>query len=277
MVVPRPAAGRTRLARGALRPGSDAARAIGGYAAVAIVAAAVWSSVGGGAPSPAAAANGASPGTVTKVEAGAELFNQTCAACHGADGAGTSNGPDIRASGAALTDFMLRTGRMPLAAPGFQAQREDPAFNADEIASLVAYVTSLGEGPPIPDVVTGGGDVGRGRELYTANCAACHGPAAGGGAVGGGFVAPPLAPASDLEVGEAVVGGPGPMPRFSLDQQSLRDLVAYVAYLRNPPNPGGATAPAVGPVTEGFIAGLVLLALIVVARWIAVRQREAPR
>lgn len=273
MVEPRRRRGDAGDPGGFARRRADVARAACGYLAVAVIAAGAWTALLGAGEPTSAATPSAPPGTVTQVDAGAALFNQSCAACHGPGGAGTANGPEIRDAGAALTDLMLRSGRMPLAAPGLPDRRGDPAFDEDQITALVAYVASLGAGPPIPGQVTGG-DVGSGRALFNANCAACHGPAGGGGAVGGGFVAPPLAPPTDQEVAEAIVGGPGPMPRFGFDEQRLRDLVAYVHFLRNPPSPGGASAPAVGPVTEGFIAGLVLLALLLVARWIAVRQHE---
>ena len=59
-----------------------------------------------------------------------------------------------------------------------------PGWRA-EMEALVAYVSSLGQGPAIPNVVIQGADVAHGREIYNANCAACHGPAGGGGAVVG--------------------------------------------------------------------------------------------
>jgi ubiquinol-cytochrome c reductase cytochrome c subunit len=209
---------------------------------------------------------------VTEASAGEGLFLTSCAACHGPQGAGTSVGPDIRQAGAALADFVLRTGRMPLADPANPDQRGAPLFSDVEIQALVAYVASLGNGPAIPNVVTSGADTARGRDLFVANCAACHGPAGGGGAVGGGFIAPPLVGDDATTVGEAAITGPGPMPRFSFAPEDLNDLAAYVEYLRDAPHPGGATGPAVGPVTEGFIAGLVLLGLLLVARWVAVRR-----
>ena len=119
-----------------------------------------------------------------------------------------------------------------------------------------------------------GAETGRGRELFVANCAACHGPAGGGGAVGGGFVAPALSGADPTTVGEAVITGPGPMPRFSFSPSELNDLAAYVEFLRAAPHPGGATGPAVGPVTEGFVAGLALLGLMLVAWLVAVRRER---
>ena len=85
---------------------------------------------------------------------------------------------------------------------------------------------------------------------------------------------PDLREADPQTVGEAVVTGPGPMPRFSFTPEQLRDLAAYAVSLRNGPHPGGITGPTVGPVTEGFIAGLGLLVLLLVARFIGVRQRR---
>lgn len=93
--------------------------------------------------------------------------------------------------------------------------------------------------------------------------------------MGGGFVAPALNQADATTVGEAVITGPGPMPRFSFTPDQLDNLAAYVAFLRNAPHPGGATSPEVGPVTEGFIAGVTLLGLLLVARWVGVRHETA--
>ncbi len=217
------------------------------------------------------------PGALTSVTTagrGEELFLTSCAACHGPQGAGTANGPDIRTAGAALADFELRTGRMPLGDQGPPARRGTPKFDDADTRALVAYVASLGKGPAIPNVVVSGADLNAGRRLFVNNCSACHGPAAGGGAVGGGFVAPALTSADPTTVGEAVVTGPGPMPRFSFSPDELNSLAAYVQFLRDPPHPGGATAPAVGPVTEGFVAGLALLGLLLVARWVAVRRER---
>ncbi len=263
-------------------PASPPARAAGqstsirrlaiAYAAVLVagsLAIAVAGTVAGAVLPKATATAGAG---VIEVDRGSQLFLTSCAACHGSQGAGTANGPDIRNVGAALADFMLRTGRMPLADPGAPAKRGTPVFSDADRQAIVAYVASLGQGPAIPNVVTSGADLAAGRNIFVANCAACHGPAAGGGSVGGGFVAPALNQADATTIGEAVVSGPGPMPRFSFSPTQLDNLAGYVEYLRNPPNPGGASSPEVGPVTEGFVAGMTLLALLLVARWVAVRH-----
>jgi len=251
-----------------------------GYAVVLVLAgagAALGASRPPDATSDASAAAGSGFGSdsVTLAGRGADLFVTSCASCHGPKAAGTSVAPDIRSSGAALVDLVLRTGRMPLADPTLPQRRGPVAFSDEDIQALVAYVSSLGSGPGIPNVVVDGSEATRGRDLFTTNCAACHGPSGGGGSVGGGFVAPGLGLADPTTIGEAVVGGPGPMPRFSFSPEELNQLAAYVTYLRDAPNPGGASGPAVGPVTEGFIAGLTLLAILLVARWVGVR-RGAP-
>jgi ubiquinol-cytochrome c reductase cytochrome c subunit len=203
------------------------------------------------------------------VDAGRNLFLQSCAACHGPLGQGTALGPDITGAGAALADYVLRTGRMPLPDPNAPSQRRPPAFTPDQIADLVAFVASLDNGPPIPEVTTSGADLALGRDLFIANCAACHGASGSGDAVGGGFVAPSLHQADARTVAEAVTVGPGPMPRFSFQQDELNALAAYVEYLQTQPSPGGLPVAEIGPVPEGFIAGFVgLIALIVVVKWV---------
>ena len=207
-------------------------------------------------------------------EQGAALFLQNCASCHGPAGQGAAAGPPLLTAGAAGADFYLRTGRMPLGAPGQVPQRQEPHFGPEEIEALVAYVESLGVGPPIPQVTTGG-DVHRGWELYTANCAACHGSSGSGNAVGGGFAAANLHESEPLDIAEAMVVGPGVMPRFSFDQRDQDAIVAYVLFLRNSPSPGGVPLGGFGPVSEGFVAVVIGLSLFVaLARWVGHRPRD---
>src|SRR3954465_196862 len=165
---------------------------------------------------------------------GQALYEATCAACHGARGEGTADGPPIVNAGAALIDFMVRTGRMPLSRPDSPGQRGRPIFDDAEITALVEYAASFGEGPPIPNVqVSSASDLAAGRAEYTANCAACHGSGAGGDAVGGGAVAPPLLNTPPTQVAEAVRTGPGAMPAFDEHQipnDQLEGIAAYLAF-----------------------------------------------
>jgi ubiquinol-cytochrome c reductase cytochrome c subunit len=202
----------------------------------------------------------------------AALYLNSCASCHGQQGEGTAVGPSLVGVGAASVDFYLRTGRMPLGAPGQQPVRQDPAFNEAQIAALVDYVASFGQGPPIP-VVRGGGDVGRGFELYNANCAACHAATGAGNAVGGGFAAVGLGKATPQEIAEAVEIGPGVMPPFELSDEDRSSLIAYIEYLRAAPSPGGAPIGGTGPVAEGFVAVVIgLTGLVLIARFAGSRR-----
>jgi ubiquinol-cytochrome c reductase cytochrome c subunit len=203
----------------------------------------------------------------------ARLYLQNCASCHGPKGEGTSNGPSLAGVGAASVDFYLRTGRMPLAGPGQPAVRGEPRFSEEQIQALVAYVTSTagGGGPEVP-AVQGGGDVRRGWELYTANCAACHAATGGGNAVGGGFAAVGLGRATPTEIGEAMAIGPGAMPVFEFEGAERDDIVAYIEYLRSEPPPGGVPIGGNGPVSEGFVAVAVGLPLAILAAWFVGRR-----
>ena len=215
------------------------------------------------------------------VERGREPYLTGCATCHGQHGEGTSQGPDLRGVGAASADFQLSTGRMPNTAPDRQSVTKRSPYTRREIDDLVAFVASLGPGPPIPDVHHPSGDLQEGGQLFSENCAACHSAAGNGGALSLGRDAPTLHGASAVEVAEAVRTGPGNMPVFgprTFTRQQVNSIVRYVEYLRKPQNPGGVSLGLVGPITEGLVAILVGLgALMLITRWIEPRaMREEP-
>lgn len=208
---------------------------------------------------------------------GATLYAASCAACHGPGGQGTDAGPALTNAGAAAVDFMLRTGRMPLADPAQPVRRGRPAFGDADIRALVAYVAGFGAGPAIPDVaVTDGTDLAAGRAEYVATCAACHGAGGSGDAVGGGAIAPPLLGTAPTQVGEAIRIGPGAMPAFDerqVSDEQLSQIAAYLQFLRDRAAPGGATVGGVGPVAEGYVGWLVyLVVLLGITRWIERRR-----
>jgi ubiquinol-cytochrome c reductase cytochrome c subunit len=258
-------------------------RAAGGLAGLGSLVALGWIvTTGPLAPSPIPVA----PGAVVAAAAaqvngppGEILYTANCAACHGMGGEGTSNGPALTASGAAAVDFMLRTGRMPLPAPGETVRRARPAFADADIGAIVAYVAAFGSGPPIPDVqVDDATDIAAGRAAYIATCAACHGAGASGDDVGGGAIAPPLLDTAPTQVGEAIRIGPGAMPAFDPRQVSdaqLGQIAAYLQFLRHGAAPGGQTVGGVGPVAEGYVGWLVyLVALLGITRWIERRRHR---
>jgi ubiquinol-cytochrome c reductase cytochrome c subunit len=214
-------------------------------------------------------------GAAQAVPEGERLYVQHCASCHGPTGAGTPYGPGLGAAGTAALDFYMRTGRMPLSAPGEPQYRQEPVLTPDQVAAITAYAADLGTGPDIPQVATGGADLHRGWEIYINDCAACHSTSGAGGSVGGGQFAPSLQDADALTVAEAVIIGPGVMPAFPIRGQDLDALAAYVGFLGDAPAPGGLPLAGVGPVPEGFVAIFVGLSLlVVVTRWVARRTES---
>jgi ubiquinol-cytochrome c reductase cytochrome c subunit len=162
---------------------------------------------------------------------------------------------------------------MPLNDPHQQPVRNAPAFPPDQISDLVAYVASLGNGPPIPTVLPG--NVSDGNQMYSLNCAQCHNVAGAGGALGYGDIVPSLRHASPLDVVEAARTGPRPMPVFgpqTLSDQQVSDIASYVQYLHHPDDRGGLGLGHVGPIPEGFVGWLIGMgALLLVARLIGTR------
>ena len=203
-------------------------------------------------PSPAPNANA--------VKLGGELYAVHCISCHGAQLQGSPNGPPLIAVGAANVDFQLSTGRMPLEVPGTEPTRGLPSFPRQQIDGLIAYITTHGgNGEPIP-AVHHSDDITRGRVLYDQNCQQCHGATGYGAVTGYGWIAPPVTPATPVQVAEAVRVGPGIMPHFSEHQIPQRDLDALVSYVdsfHHPQDPGGFSMVSAGPVGEGLVGWLV--------------------
>jgi ubiquinol-cytochrome c reductase cytochrome c subunit len=210
------------------------------------------------------------------VEAGRELYLTACVSCHGVDGVGTDYGPDLKQAGEASADFYLRTGRMPLASPSIQAPQKPVAYTDQQIRELVAYVSTLGDGPAIPEIDPDDAHLALGGELFLANCAACHNSAGIGGALSYGQHAPSLWSVEPTQIAEAVRIGPGQMPVFgpeTITDDELDAIVRYVQYLQDPEKPGGLQLGGAGPVPEGFVAWVVGIGVLVLfIRWITRRH-----
>jgi ubiquinol-cytochrome c reductase cytochrome c subunit len=216
------------------------------------------------------------------LDRGRELYVQGCASCHGNEGQGieirdgAAGGPSLERSGEASAYYYLSTGRMPLNNPLEQPEPKQPAYSDEDIEALVAYVASLGEGPPLPDVDLAGTDLAAGGAVYRANCQPCHSASGGGGALSYGRAAPRLGSSEPEQIAAAVRIGPGQMPVFdtsTLSDEELDDLVRYVRYLQHPDDPGGLPIGRTGPIPEGFVAWLVgMVALLALVAWIGTRS-----
>jgi ubiquinol-cytochrome c reductase cytochrome c subunit len=201
---------------------------------------------------------------------GAALYATYCASCHGAQGRGTADGPNLRGVGLAAVDFYLTTGRMPAAAPWLQvAHRDERAGQAlplEEIRAIEDYLApTVAGGPPIPTVIASG-NLEHGRALYALNCEHCHAMAGEGGAIGQLAWAPSLQRATINEIADAIRAGPGEMPRFGdkqLSQNDLNDVASYVFRLPLDAQPRHVPPfRSSGPVPEGAVGYLAVIALV---------------
>ena len=215
------------------------------------------------------------------INTGKDLFDATCSSCHGLDAQGTTQAPSLIGAGAAAVDFQMSTGRMPAKEVGAQEDQKPVTFSAQQIYEIADYVASLGGGPAIPDaqqVSTAGANTALGEELFSANCAQCHGFAGAGGALTYGKFAPPLTAATPTQVYEAMLTGPEAMPVFAdgaVSPSAKRDIIAYIEDTKVEPNPGGFSLGRTGPVTEGlviFLGGMGFL--VIIALWITAKRRD---
>lgn len=235
------------------------------------------------------------PTTTGSPPMGQTVYLRDCAVCHGADAAGTNQGPSLQGVGAASVDYWVSSGRMPLvsngrnppspyqqtppgqllANPDAQAHRHTPAYPPDVTATVVGYVTTIAPGgPDVPSLDLRGAKLAAGGEVFRLQCAACHSWDGTGGALYG-RQAPALHASTPTQIAEAVRTGPGQMPAFgtsAVPPDQLANLVAYVRYLDKPTDRGGAGLWHLGPVAEGGVAIIGGLgALLLISRWIGER------
>jgi quinol---cytochrome-c reductase cytochrome c subunit len=255
-------------------------RPAAGYAAVAgglVAAGVLYSAFTGGGASAAAPAQDS-----TLVAQGHSLFESSCGACHGLDAQGTAQAPSLIGAGAAAVDFQMSTGRMPAKELGAENDRKpQEEFTQPQIYAIAAYIASLGGGPAIPPasaVSVNGADTALGEELFSTNCAQCHGFAGAGGALTYGKAAPSLNASTPTQIYEAMLTGPEAMPVFgdgTITPAEKQDIIAYITATRSETNPGGFSLGRTGTVTEGllgWVGGLGFLVLI--AMWLTAKRRD---
>lgn len=178
---------------------------------------------------------------------GAKLYARNCAACHGENGSGGLGVPLSLASFQATisNDYLRKTIRL-----GRPGRVMPPSSLSDaEVEGIVRFIRSWSkESAPLFLPTRVNGDVARGRQLYAAHCATCHG-ANGGGGKGTGvtfsrprdlpIMAPALnnsgflASATDSMVRENLKRGRQGTPMVSflksgLKEKDIDDIVSFV-------------------------------------------------
>lgn len=218
--------------------------------------------------------------TSENIEAGRQLYNNSCITCHGANLEGVpGRGPTIVGTGSADVYFQVSTGRMPAPVQGAWELRKVPKFNEQETLQLGAYVQSIGGGPQVPaaseNLRGGPEELGEGGELFRLNCASCHGATGKGAPLSAGKIAPDLMLSTDLQMYTAMLVGPENMPVFANNQitpEQKRAIIGYVQTMKESKDPGGASLGRIGPVAEGLVIWTVGLgALMISILWIGAR------
>lgn len=215
------------------------------------------------------------------IDEGKQIFLKGCSSCHGLNAEGGAIAPSLIGVGAASVDFQVGTGRMPMADMSQQAMRKKPVYNAEQTAALAAYVASLAPGPAIPDDSVlnyeRDGNTAQGGELFRNNCAMCHNFAGQGGALTQGKYAPTLMGVEPKYIYEALITGPQSMPVFSdktITPAEKLSLIKWIKSAEAEPNLGGATMGRIGPVTEGLLAWILGIGLLIgIAVWLTTRAR----
>ena len=173
---------------------------------------------------------------------GRQLFGDNCAACHGRDGRGGANYPDLTdddwlwGGGPDMIEQTLRVGINTLHPDTRMAQM--PAFGRDEmldrqqVRNVAAYVYSLGN--PSFSSAENVERIEAGREVFLKNCTPCHGEDAKGKRDVG---APDLTDARwvyggglDTIIASVHGGRQGHMPTWDerLSDGEIRTLALYV-------------------------------------------------
>lgn len=264
-------------AKPARRPRRGLRRRLTGFALLVGTLAAV----GGGYAliSPAGAADTNS--SASDIATGHQLYNTSCITCHGANLEGVEGrGPTLVGVGSASVYFQVSTGRMPAAMQGAYNERKDAKFNEQQTRQIAAFVQSVGGGPQVPaqseNLTADSSKLADGGQLFRLNCASCHGATGRGAPLSAGKVAPGLTVATDSQIYTAMLSGPENMPVFSDNQltpDQKKEIIAYVKYLQDSKDPGGASLARIGPVSEGLLiwtAGLGVLMLAIL--WIGAKS-----
>ena len=226
-------------------------------------------------------------------ELGANIYSENCAACHGDDGQGRIGATLAKDWSSIRPDLRIREtierGIQGTVMPAWGQSRGGP-LNDQEIDAVTLYILSWeSSGPryiyPLPTAnsrlvltpppgVTG--DPNRGAQLFTLNCALCHG-AEGEGRIGGNLNKdwPSLRP--DLLVKSVIENGVegSVMPAWSrvnggpLSDEDINDIVAFILTQSGAETTPETESPSIGPLTGWpvwviFIGTFILIIIAIV-------------
>jgi len=160
------------------------------------------------------------PVTPESIAKGKELFQGTCANCHGIDGSG-ANGPNIQNAAATMGPeglyARMTSGAIGTAMPNFTF------LGDDKIWAIADYVATLGQHGTGVQL----GDAQKGKEVYEANgCATCHCIAGHGGDTGPDLTTIGTQRAAALLRNEVL----DPGANLPTDTSGLAERAAYHAY-----------------------------------------------
>ena len=190
------------------------------------------------------------------------LYDRQCAGCHGRDGrlgaARPLNDPVYLALvPAERVRHVIAEGVPGTAQPAF-ALSAGGALTDEQIESLVQGLQASWsrpdalQGDNVPPYAGKLGDPERGRDVYTAACASCHGADGGGGPKARSIVDPSyLALVSDQHLRTTVIAGRadlgmpdwrGQIPGRALSPADISNVVAWLVTKRTPVpgRPGGS-------------------------------------
>ncbi len=143
--------------------------------------------------------------STAQIATGKELFTKTCSGCHGENAVGNV-GPNIQGEDAEEIEEALKT----------VSAMSGVSVTESEIEAIAAYLATL--------TTTTTPSAENGEELFTKNCAVCHGENAVGN-VG------PNIQGEDAEEIEEALETVSAMSGVSVSQSEIKDIAAYLATL----------------------------------------------
>jgi mono/diheme cytochrome c family protein len=192
-------------------------------------------------PDPAILANLETLTNGSLLAQGVQLYAEQCVACHGADGLGSGlapalNDPAVRSRSIEEIERIIRLG-----VPGTLMAGWEKSLGDDQITAALELITRWEEVPlgaiPAPDrpVPTTLESLALGSEIFTANCARCHGPEGQGSQRAPSLnVSGFLSSTTDLAIQQIVsLGVPGTaMPAWG-DRLTDAEILALVGFIRS--------------------------------------------